>query len=328
SKRKSDMALRHRCLLVAAVLVLCASSVWANINWNGNNWAHGCDFRNNDLSNVRIPSEQCGGRCANTQGCTHFTWTQHNGGTCWMKRGSVLKSDAFPTGDMTMVCGVIEDNGGGGGGGGNKVPGFTTRYWDCCKPSCSWPGKVPGHNKYVRACYRDGYGVTSDPNGASGCNGGPVFACNNNKPWAVSDQLAYGFAAATIPGLDESGRCCACYKLDFTNGPVQGKSMVVQVTNSGGDVHPNQFDLQIPGGGVGIFNGCSAQWNAGPDGWGQRYGGVSRRSECGSLPAQIRDGCYWRFDWFRGADNPAMVYLRVRCPDALVAISGCRRDDD
>jgi hypothetical protein len=30
----------------------------------------------------------------------------------------------------------------------------------------------------------------------------------------------------------------------------------------------NHFDLQIPGGGVGIFNGCSSQWGAPNDGWG------------------------------------------------------------
>lgn len=30
----------------------------------------------------------------------------------------------------------------------------------------------------------------------------------------------------------------------------------------------NHFDLQIPGGGVGLFNGCQSQWNAPADGWG------------------------------------------------------------
>ncbi|CAF1293910.1 unnamed protein product [Rotaria magnacalcarata] len=36
--------------------------------------------------------------------------------------------------------------------------------------------------------------------------------------------------------------------------------MIVQVVNSGTDVNPNQFDLQIPGGDVGWFNGCTSQW--------------------------------------------------------------------
>ncbi|CAF4736191.1 unnamed protein product, partial [Rotaria sp. Silwood2] len=79
------------------------------INWNGNDWAMSCDFYGNDLSNVRIPGEGCGGKCAETQGCTHFTWTQWNGGTCWMKKGSVSKANAFPTNDPHMVCGVISE---------------------------------------------------------------------------------------------------------------------------------------------------------------------------------------------------------------------------
>ena len=38
-----------------------------------------------------------------------------------------------------------------------------------------------------------------------------------------------------------------CLKLDF-QGVLQGKSMIVQVTNTGGDLGQNQFDVQIPGG--------------------------------------------------------------------------------
>lgn len=311
-----------------AISYLSVDFAQGGANWNGNNWAMSCDFYGNDLSNVQIPSERCGGKCAETQGCTHFTWTQHNGGTCWMKKGSVSKDNAVSTGDPNMVCGVMNGGSGGGGQSGSQVAGITTRYWDCCKSSCAWSGKVPGTNKYVKTCRRDGYAALYDSNTASGCGGGEAFVCNNQKPWAVNDQLAYGFAAATIPGLSEEGRCCACYKLDFTSGPIKGKTMIVQVTNSGSDVHPNQFDLQIPGGGVGIFNGCSAQWNAGHDGWGQRYGGVSSRQDCYSLPEAIRDGCLFRFDWFKGADNPNMVYSRVKCPSELVAATGCSRNDE
>ena len=77
-----------------------------SINWNGD-WAFACDFHNNDLDNVQIAGADCGGKCAHTTGCTHFTWTTYNGGTCWMKKGLVSKSDAFSTNDVTMVCGVV-----------------------------------------------------------------------------------------------------------------------------------------------------------------------------------------------------------------------------
>lgn len=36
--------------------------------------------------------------------------------------------------------------------------------------------------------------------------------------------------------------------------------MIVQATNVGADVGEGQFDLAIPGGGVGLFNACTKQW--------------------------------------------------------------------
>ena len=77
-----------------------------NINWGGNNWAMACDFLDHDLSNFPTIGSQCGPLCAKTFRCTHFTWNNYNGGTCWMKYGNVLKTDAFFTNDYSMVCGV------------------------------------------------------------------------------------------------------------------------------------------------------------------------------------------------------------------------------
>ena len=83
------------------------------------------------------------------------------------------------------------------------------------------------------------------------------------------------------------------------------------------------FDLQIPGGGVGIFNGCSSQFGAPNDGWGNRFGGVTNRDQCNQLPDQLRSGCFWRFDWFKNADNPNVNFRQVSCPSQLTSISGC-----
>jgi len=205
--------------------------------------------------------------------------------------------------------------------------GKTTRYWDCCKSSCAWSGKA-AVSKPVLTCQKDGVTQISDPNAKSGCEGGPAFVCNNQIPFAVNDNLAYGFAAATVAGQNEVNVCCSCYELTFTSGPVAGKKMVVQVTNAGADLGSNHFDLQIPGGGVGIFNGCTAQWNAPNEGWGQRYGGISSESECQQLPAQIRAGCLFRFQWFKNADNPNMTFRKVTCPAEITARSGCKRNDE
>ncbi|KAJ3038346.1 hypothetical protein HDV00_000767 [Rhizophlyctis rosea] len=176
--------------------------------------------------------------------------------------------------------------------------GTTTRYWDCCKPSCSWNGK--GGTAPAKSCAKDGVTALGS-NTASACDGGSSYTCNGYQPIVVSDSLSYGFAAAKIQGLQESDWCCACYQLDFTSGTVAGKTMIVQVLNTGGDLGAGHFDLQIPGGGVGLFNGCSSQWGAPSTGWGAQYGGISSASQCSQLPSQLQSGCNWRFNWFKNA---------------------------
>jgi hypothetical protein len=106
---------------------------------------------------------------------------------------------------------------------------------------------------------------------------------------------------------------------------VAGKKMVIQSTSTGGDLGTNHFDLNIPGGGVGLFDGCTPQFGGLA---GAQYGGVSSRSQCDSFPAALKPGCYWRFDWFKNADNPTFTFSRVQCPSELVARTGCRRNDD
>ncbi|ORX52607.1 hypothetical protein BCR36DRAFT_582546 [Piromyces finnis] len=204
-----------------------------------------------------------------------------------------------------------------------KKNGKTTRYWDCCKPSCSWNGKANVSHP-VNTCSKSG-SILSDINVRSGCDGGDAFMCTDQQPWAINSRLAYGFAAANISGSSESSWCCACYKLTFTSTSIAGKQMVVQVTNTGGDLGENHFDLQIPGGGLGIFDGCSFQFNTNAESWGQRYGGVGSVSGCSNLPASLQAGCKWRFEWFENADNPTMEFEEVECPRELTEKTGCVR---
>jgi hypothetical protein len=124
--------------------------------------------------------------------------------------------------------------------------GITTRYWDCCKPSCSWPGKTTlaaGSNP-VGTCDANN-NLLTDYNTPTACDGGSAYMCSNESPWAVSDTLSYGYAAVNIAGGTEASWCCACYELTFTSGPVAGKKMIVQATNTGGDLGSNQFDLAV-----------------------------------------------------------------------------------
>ncbi|KAK3933514.1 glycoside hydrolase [Diplogelasinospora grovesii] len=202
--------------------------------------------------------------------------------------------------------------------------GSSTRYWDCCKPSCAWSGKA-SVSAPVLACDKNDNPLTN-VNAVSGCqSGGTAYTCSDQSPWAINDNLSYGFAATAISGGSESTWCCACYALTFTSGPVAGKQMVVQSTSTGGDLGSNQFDLAIPGGGVGLFDGCTSEFGGIA---GAQYGGISSASQCSSLPSNLQPGCNWRFDWFQGADNPSFTFQQVQCPSELVARTGCKRSDD
>ena len=145
--------------------------------------------------------------------------------------------------------------------------GFATRYWDCCQTHC---GQSDGHR-----CSQDGTSQDRQHERAP-AHGGGSFACYDEAPHAVSDCLSYGYIAKANPN------CGGCYRIQFTgegkynaNDPgsklIKGKQMIVKVSNTGGDVASNQFDLMIPGGGVGKFNACSKQW--GTSDLGAQYGG-------------------------------------------------------
>ncbi|KAK0107473.1 hypothetical protein ONS96_003287 [Cadophora gregata f. sp. sojae] len=84
----------------------------------------------------------------------------------------------------------------------------------------------------------------------------------------------------------------------------------------------------MPGGGFGIFNGCTSEWGTPSTGWGAQYGGISSRSQCDAFPDRLKAACYWRFDWFANADNPSVSFKQIACPAALTAKSGCVRAND
>jgi hypothetical protein len=93
------------CLIVA--LAIFKIDHVQSIDWQQGEqvYALGCDFNDNDLTNVQTSGEQCGNTCDANSQCTHFTWTNFNGGTCWLKSGQVSKSDAFQANDPSSVCG-------------------------------------------------------------------------------------------------------------------------------------------------------------------------------------------------------------------------------
>jgi len=209
---------------------------------------------------------------------------------------------------------------------GASGTGTTTRYWDCCKPSCGWIENITNDTLTtllpVATCEADG-DTPIDAEIQSSCIGGLAYMCSNQQPFVVNATTAYGFAACSFTGGADTNECCHCYLLTFQGG-LTGKQMIVQDTNTGGDLGQNQFDIAIPGGGVGIFTeGCSTQWGTDRNGWGDQYGGVGSAADCAQLPAALQSGCRFRFDFMENQSNPPVSFSRVECPSELTSISGC-----
>ena len=254
---------------------------------------------------------------------------------------------------------------------GGKMPspisggteGYATRYWDCCKPHCSWPEntvQLGQPNGASTNCLIDDTEVRpfTDMGGwydqtTSGCDaGGDAFTCYSQAPYAVCENLSYGYAA--VPSNSPS--CGKCYQIDFTgtgkystnlsHKSLKDKSMIVMASNIGHDVAGGQFDIMIPGGGVGAFTGgCSEQWNVNasdPNTVGETYGGflakchtdLGYNKNMNVYKACVRDmctnlfgvagredlmaGCNWYIDWMNVADNPELTYKEVSCPAELI----------
>ena len=270
--------------------------------------------------------------------------------------------------------------------------GWNTRYWDACKPHCSWFAE--SENDKTRAgmtsneAYQSTFGTARNCNihdvevptftlgnvskswfGYEGTRSAcgdekekGVFTCMDMAPIAVNDTLAYAYVAGTA-----DSKCGKCYHLqydghfkdEFENNPpkathkaLKGKHLVVMASNIGGDVAggndklpAGQFDLMVPGGGVGAFDALSTQVNKGAGfNWGAGFGGFltecQKNTNCGTegsldcyqtcvkdmcdaafadagLPNLLR-GCHWYADWYMAADNPTYYIEEVECPQYLI----------
>ncbi|GMF60876.1 unnamed protein product [Phytophthora fragariaefolia] len=51
-------------------------------------WENNCNFDGNDYRWMTGIPDVCGDVCASDSSCTHWTWTNYNGGICWFKSGT------------------------------------------------------------------------------------------------------------------------------------------------------------------------------------------------------------------------------------------------
>ncbi len=263
---------------------------------------------------------------------------------------------------------------------GNK--GWNSRYWDACKPHCSWisngqEGKTDTttQESYVKgmttarncnihdvevptftlghAVQQYWYGFEGTNNACGNAKEKGVFTCTDMAPIAVNENLSYAYVAG--PGSQTT--CGKCFHLQYdgsfkdasannaakeTHKALKGKHIVVMTSNIGHDVEVGQFDLMVPGGGVGAFDALSVQVNGKNVSWGAGFGGFL--TECQSkhgydnklevyqqcvkdmcdaafgnagFPNLLR-GCHWFADWYMAADNPTYHWEEVECPQYLI----------
>ena len=97
--------------------------------------------------------------------------------------------------------------------GGLSGSGFASRYWDCCKPSCSWTSNAGAGNE-ARQCTTS-MSLISDYNAASKCDGGPSTTCLSQIPFTIDGCDNLGFAFGAVPGAGPNV-CGRCFLLEFT----------------------------------------------------------------------------------------------------------------
>lgn len=233
--------------------------------------------------------------------------------------------------------------------GGLNGSGYATRYWDCCKPHCSW---TKNSNPPAKSCSKSTGNVLTDTGAKNVCeNGGTAMACLSQIPFTLDECGTMGFAFAAVPA--SSNPCGKCFLLTFTgkgkysthksHQKLSGKKLLVMASNIGYDVSGGQFDIMIPGGGVGIYNGCDGLWTGN---LGAQYGGLlddceneigwsytedvlyTKTKECltnkcnsaFANDAQAKKGCLFLADYMEAAGNPTLTYEEVECPDFLKSL--------
>ncbi|TPX44750.1 hypothetical protein CcCBS67573_g10396 [Chytriomyces confervae] len=120
-------------------------------------WALKCDFKGADLTSVQGPATICSSRCAGISGCTHFAWTNTNGGTCWMKSGAASQGDAIVNNGDGAMCGIMTSS--------NPGPA----------PNPPTPGPAPSSGLNVNVVNKCSSTIWPGLTAVDGNNGQPYF---------------------------------------------------------------------------------------------------------------------------------------------------------
>ncbi|KAI8611987.1 hypothetical protein BC830DRAFT_1171431 [Chytriomyces sp. MP71] len=102
-----------------------AAADWSGRNppWNQDGpiaWYNPCDWQGGDIGSTQISDRECGPACANTVSCSHFSWSQYNGGTCFFKSLDTNGATPIDPWHGPSMCGKVT--------GGVKCPQY--QHWD------------------------------------------------------------------------------------------------------------------------------------------------------------------------------------------------------
>jgi hypothetical protein len=324
-----------------------------NIAFNSITWTNAPNWNNPVAGNYNVSARATCNNTASTVSCGSISVA-----AAPLSSSSVVRSSSSIAAgtSSSATSGVIRYSSLRAGDPGVQT-GYASRYWDACKANCSWSGKAQALGSNTRCMNCGSTGMTeiaaNDANRSSCDGGGNAYTCFNQIPKTISNDLAYAFAATPGSGND----CGKCYQLQFTgtgkyatdanHRAIEGKTLIVISSNTGYDVSGGQFDILIPGGGVGKYNAFTDQlkgFGINNPNMGEQYGGLLEacekesgynassyqnclKNKCNSVfsggnnataIAKLNEGCLWLANWMQAAGNPNVLYKQVDCPQDLI----------
>ncbi|XP_046438937.1 uncharacterized protein LOC124190356 [Daphnia pulex] len=226
-------------------------------------WQFDCDFPGNDIGNQRVPGDQCGGLCINTNGCNHFS---HFNGICYLKKASSIPPRKQTSGGGG-VCGFLT---GGVNPGNRNVKGtFWAEQSDA--GGCQMPQGDYAVTDAIALGQSQALGNLKWRQGLCGqvlridCGNGPIDAvvastCNLNSDSCGVDMIGKTWRRATSnkpPGIVDcsvsltnrnplNGNDAICYyrpNSETTNN----YSVILGVVNTGGRISSSAVAAGVTG---------------------------------------------------------------------------------
>ncbi|KAJ3093362.1 hypothetical protein HK100_006650 [Physocladia obscura] len=181
-------------------------------------WSMGCDWSGGDIANVLDTGANCGLDCVNYSGCTHFSWTEYNGGTCWLKNSNV--GAAISSSQTDAMCGYVT-------GSGSTSPvtvlitgsGSGTYYYDVTGRTCNGDPPYAEDNGYAFCEPDSGYETLAqrDDNYIVAL---ALDEMEANKAGLCGKQVIVSYNGNVVPGnfvvWDACQACTGGVRLDFS----------------------------------------------------------------------------------------------------------------